>query len=124
MSACPPPAVKEAIDEQLDSNALRLCSLHLTSLTSGQLRLVGRCRLTFCAFMLLRARKKPTPILLLCCRDALCTLRGSELRTTSFDQVVEQVQACALKAAELERMQGQSAVCWCYGWFTLMWAWF
>ncbi|KAL4853541.1 Ankyrin-1 [Chlorella vulgaris] len=61
-------ALKEAIDEQLDSNTLQLRSQHLASLTARQLR------------------------------DAQHTLRGSELGNISFDEVVGQVQACTTKA--------------------------
>ncbi|KAI3436439.1 hypothetical protein D9Q98_005856 [Chlorella vulgaris] len=60
--------LKEAIDEQVDSNTLQLRSQHLASLTARQLR------------------------------DAQHTLRGSELGNISFDDMVEQVQACTTKA--------------------------
>lgn len=49
--------------------------------------------------MLQRAsRQAASAIVRLCCRDAVCTLRGSELRDASVAEVVEQLQACVLEA--------------------------
>ncbi|KAI3426877.1 hypothetical protein D9Q98_006823 [Chlorella vulgaris] len=68
--------MKEAIDGQLNLKALQLRSQHLALLTVQQLR------------------------------DAVCTLRGSELRDASVAEVVEQLQACVLEAP-----MGASRIC-------------
>jgi hypothetical protein len=49
--------------------------------------------------MLQRASRQAANLIVrLCCRDAVCTLRRSELCDASFAEVVKQLQACVIEA--------------------------